>query len=110
MERLLYYKLIRDRIPEIIEQDGREYEILVMTEDEYRVALANKLGEEVQEVLEAASRDVGSLPKELADLYEVIDSLVSAFDLNEESIREIQRERRVKRGGFEKRLKLLWTD
>ena len=110
MERLLYYKLIRDRIPEIIEQDGRIFKTLVMSEDEYRLALANKLSEEALEVMEAVSRDIDSLPKELADLYEVIDSLVAAFNLDPDAIRELQQQRRIKRGGFDKRLKLLWTD
>jgi predicted house-cleaning noncanonical NTP pyrophosphatase (MazG superfamily) len=78
-----------------------------MSDDEYRHALLAKLVEEAQEVA-AADRD--ELVKEIADLYEVIDALLVAFDLNREAVLAIQRNRRARRGGFEKRIKLLWTE
>ena len=50
------------------------------------------------------------LVKELADLYEVIDAVMIAFGLDKDAILAKQQKRRDERGGFEKRIKLLWTE
>lgn len=102
-----YNKLVRDRIPEIIAADGRQFGTEIISDDEYRRALLAKLIEEAQEVA-AADRD--ELVKEIADLYEVIDALLIAFDLDREAVLATQQKRRDERGGFEKRVKLLWTE
>jgi len=106
-DRKTYNKLVRDRIPEIIAADGRQCRTEIMSDDEYRQALLVKLVEEAQEVA-AADRD--ELVKEIADLYEVIDALIIAFDLDREAVIATQQKRRDERGGFEKRIKLLWTE
>ena len=105
--RKTYNKLVRVRIPEIIAADGRRSAIEIMTESEYRQAVLVKLVEEAEE---AAAAERGDLVKELADLYEVIDAVIAAFALDGESILNMQQTRRNERGGFEKRIKLLWTD
>jgi predicted house-cleaning noncanonical NTP pyrophosphatase (MazG superfamily) len=106
-DRKNYNKLVRDRIPEIIAADGRQCSTEIMSDDEYRQALLAKLVEEAQEVA-AADRD--EMVKEIADLYEVIDALLIAFGLDREAVLAIQRKRHDGRGGFEKRIKLLWTE
>jgi predicted house-cleaning noncanonical NTP pyrophosphatase (MazG superfamily) len=102
-----YHKLIRDRIPDIIRDSGRECGIETMPAVEYRVALLRKL---VEEATEAAEAEPEKLKTELADLYEVIDAIMAAYDLNREAVLAEQRIRHVERGGFEKRLRLLWTE
>jgi len=102
-----YNKLVRDRIPDIIAAEGRQCGTEIMSDDEYRRALLAKLVEEAQEVA-AADRD--KLVKEIADLYEVIDALLIAFDLDREAVLAMQQKRHDERGGFEKRIKLLWTE
>jgi len=106
-ERNIHNKLVRDRIPEIIEKDGRHSEIKILNETEYHQALLRKLVEEANEV---ATAEEDELVKELADLYEVIDTLLVAFDLDKATIVDVQKKRRVERGGFDKRIKLLSTD
>lgn len=101
-----YNKLVRDRIPEIIAAEGRQYGTEIMDESEYRQALLEKLVEEAQEVTIAGPDD---LVKELADLYEVADALIAAFQLDRDAIRTTQQKRHSERGGFAKRIKLLWT-
>lgn len=105
--RKTYNKLVRDRIPEIIAAEGREYATKIMEDGEYRQALLAKLVEEAQEAAEA---EPGELVKELADMYEVIDALLLAFDLDRDAIRVVQQKRRDERGGFEQRIKLVWTE
>ena len=107
MTKKHYNKLIRDRIPEIIQADGREFETEIMSESDYKQALRDKILEEGQEVVTASEDE---LVKEIADLYEVIDSLIVAYGLDKDSIIKMQRSRREKRGGFEKRIRLLWTE
>lgn len=106
-QRTIYNKLVRDRIPEIIAAEGRDYATEIMEDAEYRQALLAKLVEEAQETAQA---EPAELVKELADLYEVIDALLLAFDLDRDAILALQQKRRDERGGFEKRIKLLWTD
>jgi predicted house-cleaning noncanonical NTP pyrophosphatase (MazG superfamily) len=66
--RKTYNKLVRDRIPEIIQAAGQEYATEVMSLEEYQQALREKLIEEAQE-----AADASDLISELADLYEVMD-------------------------------------
>jgi predicted house-cleaning noncanonical NTP pyrophosphatase (MazG superfamily) len=101
-----YHKLVRDRIPEIIKEDGRNCETEIMSEEEYRQALRQKLVEEAQE---AAESRPDHLVTELADLYEIIDALMMTYDLDREAVLAEQSQRRTTRGGFDKRLRLLWT-
>lgn len=100
-------KLVRDRIPEIIAAEGRDYATEIMEDAEYRQSLLTKL---IEEAREAAKAEPDELMKELADLYEVIDAVLVAFDLDKDAILAVQQKRRDERGGFEKRIKLLWAD
>lgn len=101
-----YNKLVRDRIPEIIQQNGLECQCITLTRTEYCQALRQKLIEEAQEAAEA-NEDIIT---ELADLYEVIDALLETYGINRELVLAEQERRRSDRGGFEQRIKLLWTE
>jgi predicted house-cleaning noncanonical NTP pyrophosphatase (MazG superfamily) len=46
---------------------------------------------------------------ELADLYEVIDAIMVTHGIQQETVLEEQERKRLKRGGFEARLRLLWA-
>lgn len=107
MRRIEYNKLIRDRIPAIIEAEGKTCRIETMPEDEYRQALLEKLIEEAQE---AAQASPDRLVTELADLYEVIDAVLAVNGIDREEVLQVQKQRQSSRGGFEQRLKLLWVD
>jgi predicted house-cleaning noncanonical NTP pyrophosphatase (MazG superfamily) len=103
-----FNKLVRDRIPEIIEASGSRCSVDVLREDEeFRRALRAKL---VEEATEAASSSDGDLATELADPQEVIDALIAASGLTVRAVRSLQRQRRAERGGFSGRLRLLWTE
>ena len=106
MGKTVYNKLIRDRIPEIIIAAGKQYEAIVMSDEEYKLALRSKLVEEAQEAKEA---DLGDLITELADLQEVMMALMTVYSISQVQVSEVQEARRNERGGFEKRLKLIWS-
>ena len=105
--RITYNKLIRDKIPEIIKYSGKKFKVEVMSEDDYRKALLNKL---VEEAHEAKKTEPNKLVIELADLLEVVDAVIEEYDLSTNEVILIKERRREERGGFEKRLRLLWTD
>jgi predicted house-cleaning noncanonical NTP pyrophosphatase (MazG superfamily) len=78
-----------------------------MVDDEYRAALLAKLVEEAQEAANAGPRE---LITELADLLEVIEATISAHGLSREAVESERRRRRLERGGFEERIRFLWTE
>lgn len=102
----IYHKLVRDRIPEIIRANNNTCEIEVMNEESYQQALRQKLIEEAQEV---ATADEQHLITELADLYEVIDALLSCHHITLSQVQGEQIQRRTARGGFSQRIRLLST-
>jgi predicted house-cleaning noncanonical NTP pyrophosphatase (MazG superfamily) len=98
---------VADIVPEIIHRDGRQCGVEVMPEDEYVQALKDNLVEEAQE---AALTGMGDSAKELADLYEIMDALMIACGIDRQVVLAKQEERRQSRGGFDQRLRLLWTE
>jgi predicted house-cleaning noncanonical NTP pyrophosphatase (MazG superfamily) len=108
MTRKEYDKLVRDLIPDIISQHGSTCGVDRLDEDEaFRGALRAKL---IEEAREAAHAPDAELATELADLLEVVDAIVEAYGLTSETVRALQQERRAERGGFTKRVRLLWTN
>lgn len=107
MVRKDYNKLVRDGIPEILESQRVKFGIEEMTQAEYCRALRQKLVEEAQEAAEAGETD---LVTELADLYEVIDATMGAYGIQRHQVLACQRQRRIDRGAFSQKLRLLWTE
>lgn len=66
-----YNKLVRDNIPEIIQENGKKCKYRIADHAEYYEKLMDKLQEEVQEFLANPSVE------ELADVQEVVDSIAS---------------------------------
>ena len=95
-----YDKLIRDKIPEIIEQSGKKCIIEVMDNDTYIEYLDQKLNEELAEYQQDKSVE------ELADLLEVIYAVAVARGYSVDDLERIRVEKAEKRGAFEKRLLL----
>ena len=95
-----YDKLIRDKIPEIIEQSGKKCIVEVMNNDTYIEYLDQKLNEELAEYQQDKSVE------ELADLLEVMYAVVTARGYSVEELERIRLDKAEKRGAFEKRLLL----
>ena len=95
-----YDKLIRDKIPEIIEQSGKKCIVEVMDNDTYIEYLDQKLNEELAEYQQDKSIE------ELADLLEVMYAVVAARGYSVEELERIRLEKAEKRGAFEKKLLL----
>ena len=95
---IVYNKLVRDKIPEIIKSDNREPVTHIADDEEYGPKLNEKLVEEVNEYIEEENS------KEIADIYEVIDAIIEYKQFDKQEILKSQENKREKRGGFEKRI------
>ena len=97
-----YPKLVRDKIPEIIEREGRVAKIHIAKRDEYIGYLLTKLVEEATELKNANGSD--HQKEEIADVKEVLGALVMTLEFSEHEIRQIQDIKRNERGGFINRI------
>ncbi len=95
-----YDKLVRDKIPEIIEGSGKRCKTEILSDEEYLVMLDRKLDEELLEYRQ--DRTV----EELADLLEVIQALAVARGYSVEELYHVCDEKRKARGGFVKKILL----
>lgn len=95
-----YHKLVRDRIPEMIEADGKNCICEILGDEDYIVLLDQKLNEELAEYQESKSIE------ELADLLEVMQAVVKVRGWTIEELERIRADKAVRRGGFEKRILL----
>ncbi len=96
-----YDKLVRDRIPEIIESSGKRAVTRVAEDTEYLGYLRKKLLEEVDEYM--ASGDV----QELADILEVVSALGRQAGMPLSRLIETADDKRRARGGFDGRILLI---
>ena len=100
MKTITYHKLVRDRIPEIIENDGKQCVCSILSDEDYLLMLDQKLDEELREYQESKSLE------ELADLLEVMHSVALARGSSIEEVEQIRMRKAEKRGGFENRILL----
>jgi predicted house-cleaning noncanonical NTP pyrophosphatase (MazG superfamily)/quercetin dioxygenase-like cupin family protein len=96
-------KAIRDRIPEILRNSGKDCAVKELSDFEFLVELEGKLEEELTEYLE--SKDV----EELADLLEVIYRISELRGFSKEFLESLRLKKRQEKGGFEKNLFLFNT-
>jgi predicted house-cleaning noncanonical NTP pyrophosphatase (MazG superfamily) len=91
-----YNKLVRDRIPEILDAKGVVYEKRIASPEEYKIELIKKLTEEVNEFSEAGE------PEELADVIEVVEALKRLPEYAD--VEALRLKKLQDRGGFDERI------
>ncbi|MGV1004594.1 MAG: nucleoside triphosphate pyrophosphohydrolase [Candidatus Nanopelagicales bacterium] len=90
-------KLVRDRIPEIIEATGQRPRVSRVSGEDLLDALILKISEEAQELGEA---DAPHRLEELADIYEVLVAATDALGYQLDEVAATAEEKRKVRGGF----------
>ena len=98
-----YNKLVRDRIPEIIEASGKSCKIEILSDKEYLKMIDAKLDEELAEYHKDQNIE------ELADLLEVIRAAATARGHTLDELEAVRAKKAEKRGGFEKKILLIET-
>lgn len=98
----IFNKLVRDKIPEIIEGNGEMAVVRILNDEEFKTELERKMLEEYNEVLSAKTSK--ERLEELADMLEIIASLGTLEGSDLSTIMTIMEEKRQKRGGFSKKI------
>ena len=96
---MIYHnKLVRDKIPQIIQSKGKFCKFRKLDKQDYVIELRNKLKEEFMEYLSDPCKE------ELADIIEVIDALAQSDGLTLSDILKVKEKKKEERGGFTDRL------
>ena len=100
MKKIIYNKLVRDRIPKIIAASGKTCTTVTLSPEEYLRMLDAKLDEELAEYHQDQNIE------ELADLLEVIYAVAKARGCSVAELEQIRAKKATERGSFEKRILL----
>ncbi len=93
-KRYYHRKLIRDKIPKIMEANKDGYDMRTLGEAEFEKELKRKLIEEAAE---------------LADVLELVKYIAAYYKISFREVERQQKQKREKCGGFKKRLFLIWS-
>ena len=96
-KEIIYNKLVRDNILEIISYNNQKSSYHIATDEEYKNKLLEKLQEEISEFIASKNEE------ELADIFEVIEHIIITFNFNKEKILEIKEQKAKKNGKFRKK-------
>ena len=100
-----YNKLVRDKIPEEINSmEGRKAKFRIMDDNEYIKELNRKLLEESNEFVE--ENDI----EELADVMEVMESIMKIKNIQWEEVKKIQTKKRDKKGSCDRKIYLEYVE
>jgi predicted house-cleaning noncanonical NTP pyrophosphatase (MazG superfamily) len=100
--RFRVQKLIRDRLPQMMRDQGLDVFERQLDEAEFLAALKEKLVEEAGEARDAASP--AELAAELADVLEVMTALAETSGFSMEEVEAQRLAKRAARGGFDQRV------
>lgn len=98
--KTIYNKLVRDRIPELIEASGKTCSTEILSDNEYLRMIDAKLDEELAEYHQDQNLE------ELADLIEVVYAAAKARGYSLEELERVRAEKATKRGCFDKKILL----
>lgn len=97
----VFNKLVRDKIPNKIESNGEVAITRILSDDEYKNELYKKLLEESHEVINSQGGE--DTLEELADVLEVLKAIAELNNKKIDDVIEKANQKRLNRGGFEKR-------
>jgi predicted house-cleaning noncanonical NTP pyrophosphatase (MazG superfamily) len=96
-------KLVRNNVIDDIESQGRKPNTSTLDDDRFQTEIFNKLADESKEVIESQNNSQ-HLSEEIADVYEVLDSIIKFKKLNPDAIKKLQNDKRDKWGNFDKKI------
>ena len=98
-----HQKLVRDQIPRIIKESGKEFSIHLCDEEELLSFAKKKLLEEAQEFVENPSAE------EAADILEILYFITARMDISKQEICADRISKFARNGGFDKGIVLEWV-
>ena len=93
-------KLVRDKIPQLMNQDDQAATVRTLQGNDLQKSLLLKLKEEADEALSALDNDTEFIG-EMADIKEVLDTILRQKNIDDAALSEAQRIKRDAKGGFE---------
>jgi len=102
--KTLHYKLVRDRIPEIIEEAGKTHQTTIIDGEDLKKAALKKLLEEAMEFVENPSAE------EAADIMEILYFILGREGITDAQVMAAATVKRIKRGGFNMGYLLEWVE
>ena len=93
-------KLVRDLIPQIVEEGGKTCKYHIANYDEYKVRLYEKMREELDEFIDTPCEE------EAADMYEVLCAICRLHSLNMWNVKHGAADKLISHGGFGDRIVL----
>jgi len=100
----IYQKLVRDRIPEIITEAGKDFSVTQLRGERLKDYAMKKLQEEVQEFVE------DPCPEEAADIMEIFHFVCNRMGIKDSEIMAATHAKRITRGGFDMGYILEWVE
>ncbi|MCY9696423.1 nucleoside triphosphate pyrophosphohydrolase [Paenibacillus alginolyticus] len=97
-------KLVRDKIPQVVGEQGKKAEFRVLSDVEYKAVLNLKLHEELLEFINANEDDQIT---ELADLVEVVYGILETKGVSIEDFEKVRLTKKAEYGGFKEKLLLV---
>lgn len=101
MRRFAFKKLVRDKIIDDMVKNGQNPKYEVLNDDEFITELKKKLLEEAEEFPKASGEEIED---ELADIQEIIDSLIKTLKIKKSRLKAAQEQKIIKRGAFKKKI------
>ena len=102
--KTLHHKLVRDRIPEIIEEAGKTHQTTIIDGEDLKNAASKKLLEEVMEFVENPSAE------EAADIVEILHFILNREGITDAQVMTAVTVKRIECGGFDMGYLLEWVE
>ncbi len=97
-------KLVRDKIPEIVVNEGKEKKFEQLSDEQFEFYLKKKLLEETDELFDAMDKEQDKEVEEWGDVIEVMEALMKRRKISREEVEERRKRKAEERGAFEKKI------
>ena len=101
-------KLVRDKFPKNLSSKGINIQVSILQDEEYQKALNEKLLEEANGVVNSETKEEAT--EKIADLMEVMETIIKNRHISLEEIKKVKEEKRIKSGGFDNKIFLISTE
>jgi len=104
MKTFLMNKMVRDKVVEEMNKQGKVSETKTLNNEEFVEQLKKKLKEELDELNEVDFGDKKHFINEIADIQLLIDYLLKTTGITKDEIENFEKDKIAKAGGFDKRI------
>lgn len=101
IEEKYYYRLVRDKVPELIEKSGKKATCRTLNDIEYKQALKDVLVEKAYDIQRAeTNEEIGMI---IADIMTITAALGICIDMDEDDLITYTNKKIIEKGFYEDR-------